>query len=213
MTLLAGGRSTGRAMPNDDDFALMVSGLVHRSPTAAAQAFRRFAPLVNRVLRRILGTNDVEDEAQDVFLHLFRHVGSLRDPQALPAFVLTLATRTARWELRKRALRRMIQLSPTGETPEQPTDEPDWGSRQAVTAFYKILDGLRANDRTAFVLRFVEKMEMKDVATALGVSESTAKRRTSNAWQRVQARVSQEPALLGYAQRAVGLGREEDPHV
>ena len=200
-------------MPNDDDFALMVSGLVRRSPAAAAQAFRRFAPLVNRVLRRILGTADVEDEAQDVFLHLFRRIGSLRDPQALPAFVLTLATRAAQWELRKRALRRMIQLSPTGEPPDQPTDEPDWGSRQAVRAFYRILDGLRATDRTAFVLRFVEKMEMKDVAIALGVSESTAKRRTSSAWQRVQARVSNEPALLGYAQTAGSSTREEGPHV
>lgn len=107
----------------------------------------------------------------------------------------------------------MIQLSPTGESPDQPTDEPDWGSRQAVRAFYRILDGLCATDRTAFVLRFVEKMEMKDVAIALGVSESTAKRRTSSAWQRVQARVSKEPALLGYAQTAGGLAREEDPHV
>lgn len=200
-----------------DNFLVLVQGLIQGSSQSAVEAFRRFAPVVNRVLRRMLGTGEVEDLVQEVFLHLFRRIGDLRDPQALPAFVVAFATRTAQWEMRKRSLRRFIQLTPSGEQPDQVTDETDWESRRAVASFYAILSDLRSTDRAAFVLRFVEKMEMKDVAFALGVSESTAKRRTSLAWQRVIARAKKDPALVKYA-RDAGIGaleerREEGPHV
>jgi RNA polymerase sigma-70 factor (ECF subfamily) len=50
-------------------------------------------------------------------------------------------------------------------------------------------------DRTAFTLRFVEEMELREVAAAIDLSLATTKRRLTRAWKRVALLVSRDPAL------------------
>src|SRR5688500_3831674 len=94
LTVLRGGRATeGSKEPAKNDFDALVARLTRRDGAAAQEAWREFGPLVFRVLRRMLGSQDVEDVAQEVFLRVFNRIGTLRDPQALPAFVLAFTTR------------------------------------------------------------------------------------------------------------------------
>ena len=52
----------------------------------------KFVPLVRAVARRHrLGTADVADVSQTVWLRLVEHLGELRDPRALPSWIATVA--------------------------------------------------------------------------------------------------------------------------
>jgi RNA polymerase sigma-70 factor (ECF subfamily) len=159
-------------------------------------AWHRFAPMVHRILKRTLGPGaDVEDLVQEVFVCLFGRIKTLREPKALKAFVIAIAAMTVRAELRRRRTRRMLWLDvPTSPMPVHPDPE----ARQALQHFYLILDRLGAQDRTAFVLRYMEQLELTDVASALQTSLSTTKRRLTRVWQRVSLLVERDPALAHY---------------
>ena len=75
------------------------------------------------------------------------------------------------------------------------TFQPNAEAREALTRFFKILDRLNAVDRTAFTLRFVEELELRDVAAALDLSLATTKRRLTRTWKRLSCLVRNDPAL------------------
>jgi RNA polymerase sigma-70 factor (ECF subfamily) len=73
-----------------------------------------------------------------------------------------------------------------------------------VAAVYRVLNALPADERIAFALRMLDGMELSAVATACGVSLSTAKRRLSSAQQRFRELARREPSLSGWLQSASG---------
>jgi RNA polymerase sigma-70 factor (ECF subfamily) len=159
--------------------------------------------MVFRFLQRALGPDaEVEDLTQEVFLLVFAKARGLRDPDALRSFVFSIAVRKLKWEMRRRRVRRIFELSAFDELPEQATAVLDVEARQALRHFYAILDHLRAEERVAFVLRHLEGMTLGEVAGALGVSLATAKRRLDRASRTVSRYVDQDPTLAGYAAAA-----------
>lgn len=176
-----------RALPHAfADDAALVRALVARQPAAAAAAWDRFSPLVRGLLWQSLGAfSDVDDLAQDVFLHFFRRIPDLRDPNAISSFVVGITIRVARGELRRRRLRRWLRLSDDGALPEVPTSGADVDAREALSRLDAILGRVDDEARLAFVLRYVHGLELTEVAEALGCSLATAKRRIAKANQRV----------------------------
>jgi RNA polymerase sigma-70 factor (ECF subfamily) len=187
-------------IPQEVDDATLVHKLVDQHPDAARLIWQRFAPMVHRILRRSFGPDeDVEDLAQEVFMCVFQKASTLREPQALKAFVITVTAFTVRGELRRRWSRRWLrrQGSSTGSV-GQLVFHQDIESREALRRFYLILDRVGVQDRTAFVLRFIEGMPLEDVAVALDVSVATAKRRLARAWDRVVLLAERDTALVDY---------------
>jgi RNA polymerase sigma-70 factor, ECF subfamily len=177
----------------------LVEALVRGDRAAAVVAYQRFEPLARRLLRRVVGpTCDADDLVQEVFLRLFQHIDTLANPQALTAFVITTTTRVAQSELRRRFVRRLMRPLADEELPELAGAEPDLATREAVARFYRVLDKLSAADRTAFVLRFMEDLELGEVAAVLGVSLATVKRRIERVWTRVERLVAQDAGLQEY---------------
>jgi RNA polymerase sigma-70 factor (ECF subfamily) len=62
------------------------------------------------------------------------------------------------------------------------------------------MDRFPEDERAAFILRFVEKMELTEIADACGVSLSTARRRIRRAEQRFLRLLPQFPALKEWIQ-------------
>lgn len=181
------------------DDAALAAALIAKHPAAPRAAWSRFAPLVRRILRRSLGPqHEVEDIVQDVFLCLFERVHTLRDPVALKAFVIAIAVRTARYEIRRARVRRWVGLSRTAELPDLRVVNADNSARQALIRFYRALDRINERDRTAFVLRFIDGMEATEVAEALDVSVPTARRCFTRAWERVTFFAERDPFLVDY---------------
>lgn len=178
-----------------DEFTL-VRGLVAGDPRASREAWRRFGPMVRRVLLRTIGPeSELEDLSQEVFITFFDRVKTLRDSRTLTAFIMAITTFKIRHHLRWRWLRRWLVLPGQVEKLELRTFQPNAEAREALVRFFKILDRLNAVDRTAFMLRFVEELELRDVAAALNLSLATTKRRLTRTWKRLAALVRTDPGL------------------
>lgn len=161
--------------------------------------------MVYRLLERALGpAGDVDDLTQDVFLSTFAKLPALRDASALRSFVYSVALRMLKWELRRRRVRRILHLSPTGQLPELPVRAADSEARQILTRFYALLDRLGVNERTAFVLRHMEGFKLEEIAERMGVSLATVKRLVARASQDVSALVQTDRELSSYARERRG---------
>jgi RNA polymerase sigma-70 factor (ECF subfamily) len=181
-----------------EDVALVAAYLRH-DPGASAALWERYYPLVRQVLARAIGPrHDVDDLVQEVFMRLFRKLGSLREPAALRAFVLTITARVVKSELRLRWLRRWLRLEGGDEMPEPAGAGADLDAREALARFYGILDRMGPAPRAAFVLRHVEGLELVDVAAALDVSLATVKRWLGRVAPRVLAQAARDPVLAAY---------------
>jgi RNA polymerase sigma-70 factor (ECF subfamily) len=189
-----------------DDSAL-VSALGAGDPRAPRVIWQRFVGLVYLILRRALGqTHDVDNLAHEVFSALFRQVGSLRDPSALPALVISIASSTVRRELRKHSMRRWLKLGAVRAVAQNLRGAPpDPEARQALVRFYDILNKLAAPDRMAFVLRSLVGLELGEVAAALDLSLASTKRHIARALARIEYHVERDPALVDYLS---GVDRE-----
>jgi RNA polymerase sigma-70 factor (ECF subfamily) len=110
---------------------------------------------------------------------------------------------TTRHELRRRWVRRWVRLSKKSDAADTETVTPDTDAREALTRFYAILDRVNVNDRAAFALRYMEGLELTEVASALGLSLATTKRRLSRVWNRVVLLVDRDPLLAQYRPKLV----------
>lgn len=184
------------AAASDCDLA---QALIAGSPNAPVVAWSRFSPPVTRISRRGLGPHaEIEDAAQEVFLRLFRHIDSLRDPGALRWFVTSIAVRTLRSELRHRRAHSWLAFAPDRDLMLVVDADADLGAQHALVRFYRLLDRVNERDGVAFVLHFVEGMEATEVALTLGVSEPTARRRFLRARKRLMMLASRDSFVSDY---------------
>jgi RNA polymerase sigma-70 factor, ECF subfamily len=178
-----------------EDSALL-EGLVEQRPTAVAELYDRYAALVRRILVRTLGNAfDVDDLAQDTFITVVRKCRSIRDGGVLRSFVVSIAIRKARNEMRRRSLRRFVGMDDSPIAPISPAH--DAVVAEQVRQTYCALERLDTDSRIAFVVRHVEGHTLQESALACGWSLATFKRRLARAEQRFERICRQDPVLLG----------------
>ena len=170
----------------------------NRDPRAAAIISKRYGARVRSKLHNWIGPQDIDDHVQDVFVRLFEQLPRMRDPSALRGFLVGITLRIACTELRRRR-RSRISLTVTGDLPEPRASVDDKGpAREALWRFESILAQLAPHSRRVFVLRYVEKLELTEVAAEMRISVATAKRHLARAAATVSAMVKREPALADY---------------
>lgn len=182
----------------------LVASFLAGHARAPAMLWDRYFPFVRRILQRSMGPGqDLEDLVQEVFLRLFRKLPTLRDPALLKGFILVIATRVVQTELRVRWFRRWLGLFEDGTVPDRAAQEgDDHDAREALGRFYRLLDGLSPQHRTAFVLRYVEGLELTEVAAAVDVSLATIKRWLPRIARRVFSQANNDPVLANYMANA-----------
>ncbi len=198
--------------PAHDDYAI-VAGIRRGDPAAAAALFAHYRGLVERALVRILGfDSELADAVQETFIRALGSTRLLRDPQALPSWLIRISVCTAA-DLIRRRRRRWLQFF---AEPQELVNgaghlvfdsEPDLEMRQALLAAQAILSSLPADERIAFSLRRLDGMELKDVAHACGCSLATIKRRLARAEKRFRARAERHQALESWLGEERGGGR------
>lgn len=181
-----------------DDVAL-VGALKVNHPGAKAALFHRYARLVERIITHVLGFDpELSDILQEIFARALASIGSLRDPSALHPWLSRLATLTARKVLRTRSRHAWLRRFTDGDEEalyEPVTPGPDYEGRVALRAVYKILEGLPTDERIAFALRFIDGMQLMEIAYACGVSIATVKRRVQRAETRFLVAAREQPVL------------------
>jgi len=165
-----------RGARSDADLAAALCG---NQPWARREIWDRYARRVRRYLSRALWrpSQEVDDLVQEVFLRVFTRRREIRQPEALQQFVMSVAVRVLKWNLRARWVRRNMLLSDEGELPEETGDRgSEEEARDALRRCRRILDRLAPQQQTAFTLRYMEEMTLEEVAATMEVSLSTAKR-------------------------------------
>jgi len=198
--------------PSDNPHEALWQELSTGDPGAAHAVWLTFGPGVHGLLRRLLGPDtETQDLAQEVFLRFFRKSDRVTAASSLKPFLFGICSRVAQEEMRRRRVHRWLSLTSSGVLPERSVSNEDGGARDAVRNLYRILDCLSPSDRTVFVLRFIEQLELTDVAETLSLSFSTARRRIDRVWKRVRSQIEKDETLRAYLRTQDGesVGRRK----
>ncbi|MFO0548301.1 MAG: sigma-70 family RNA polymerase sigma factor [Polyangiaceae bacterium] len=200
-------RGNVRPLPfhgSDED---LVEGLRTGSPSACAALVDRFSDHVMRVLIRILGrSNEIADLHHDVFVRALVSAKDVRDASSLKGWVTIIAVNVARTVIKRRARSRWLWFLPAEELPEPVDTERDDDAAEGVAALYAVLERMPSDERIAFSLRFIDGMELADVAAACEVSLATIKRRLGRAEVRFGALARRESALAPWLSGSTRFG-------
>jgi RNA polymerase sigma-70 factor (ECF subfamily) len=183
--------------------AELVAAITQGENEALGVIWDRYSGTVRAVLRSSLGyDSDVEDLLQEVFIAFLQGASRLRSADSLCGYLVGVAVRLVMGELRRRRVRRWVTLQPAEELAQAAAPVTyDEDAKAAVHALYRLLDGMPARRRLAFVLRHIEGMEVVEAAHVLSVSESTIKREARKARKAIELRAQRsEPRLWQYMQ-------------
>jgi len=154
--------------------------------SAFADVVRRHLDLVfATAMRKVEDSGAAQEVAQNVFAALGRKAWQFAPDDSVPAWLhksaLLEAKSWLRGELRRR--RREETAAELGTTMKTSEDQP------AFQALVPLLDeallSLREKDRTALLLRFYESHSLREVGTAVGVSEDAARMRVQSALEKL----------------------------
>ena len=200
----SGSGREGCAIAFIGDDASLVAALRSGHPAALAAFHDRYATHMLRILVRILGRdNDLEDVLHEVFVRALGSLHGLRDPSCLTPWMVKVAVFTARTCLQRRQRGRWLRfLAPADlDDTELARYEQDWTSKAELRLTYELLDRLPAEERILFALRFINEMELAEIAEACDISLATAKRRLKREETRFLALVRGQPRLRHWIEK------------
>jgi RNA polymerase sigma-70 factor (ECF subfamily) len=190
----------------------LVAGLKARDERAYALAWSEYGAMVRRLVARFFGPGaEPQDLSQEVFVRFFRRIDELRSPDGVRGFLAGICLGVARNEARRLRVRRWVSLTSTGMLPDFSLAGPDLEGREALRRLYAVLDKASALDRSLFVARFLEKMEIEEVARVHDLSFGTAKRRISRAVARLNRIMERDEVLSAYMDRPDEEGQAAGP--
>jgi RNA polymerase sigma factor (sigma-70 family) len=115
-----------------------------------------------------------EEAAQTAWSIAWRKLGTVRQPDRLRPWLITVALNEARKLLKKRGRRDRVEL--IGELPDQPGGI-DPASGIAYLDLQAALERLDPDDRALLALRYVAGFDSSELATAIGLSPSGTRTR------------------------------------
>jgi RNA polymerase sigma-70 factor (ECF subfamily) len=142
--------------------------------------------------------SEAEDLAQEVFIQLFRKLGSFRGESAFTTWLHRLTVNQVLMHFRKRSVK-LEQTTEEGETPVQivvGTANPNSMPVVDRIALDKAVGQLPPGYRTVFVLHDVEGHEHEEIARMLGCSVGTSKSQLHKARMKLRMLLKkQNPSL------------------
>jgi len=128
-------------------------------------------------LRMTNSQTEAEDLTQEVFIQLFRKIGSFRGDSAFSTWLHRLTVNQVLMHFRRRSVKNE-KTSDDGEMPEQTVHGTSNPNKMPVIdriALKKAIGQLPNGYRNVFVLHDVEGFEHEEVARLLGISIGTSK--------------------------------------
>ncbi|HEU4949998.1 MAG TPA: sigma-70 family RNA polymerase sigma factor [Candidatus Deferrimicrobiaceae bacterium] len=158
------------------------------------EIYERFQPGILRFLSRLVGEEEAEDVAQEVFLRVDRGLEGFRGESSIGTWIYRIARNAALDRLRSRPAwlesARQLQTHDSGEDPEDVISQiPDEGAsleryligKEMSECIRGRVDTLPESYRRVLVLSELVGMTNAEIASALGVSEGAVKIRLHRA--------------------------------
>jgi RNA polymerase sigma-70 factor (ECF subfamily) len=183
-------------MPSEIDVVLAKEG--------DREAFRRLYEehrerVFRTACRYTASRQDAEDILQETFIKAFSRIRTF-DFRISPNFASWLAAicvNTALDDLRRRGRRRGSQHISLADLPAEipagdPSPEAGAARRLAVARIRETLRVLSPGQRTVFDMRFTEHLDIREIAAALGCSESSVKTQLARALAKLRGTLEPE---------------------
>jgi len=156
-------------------------------PEALAQIMAAHSGDMARVCMVISGDPDVAHEAvQAAWASAWRRLGSLRDPDRLRPWLISIAANQARQILRSARRRRSYEDSVTPQPPIDP------GSRAELIDLAEAVSHLEPDQRRLLGLRFVGGLTSEEIARELGGSASAVRGRIARIVKRLRTELDHD---------------------
>jgi RNA polymerase sigma-70 factor (ECF subfamily) len=161
---------------------------------------RRHQRRVHRFLLMLLRDPDEADNlTQECFLRAYQNRSAFRGESSLETWLLRIAANLARDHARNRKAgfwKRLLGLEGDGDegiAQQVPSDkaspEQSLLAREDVRAVWDAANQLSQQQRAVFLLRFVEEMELTEIASALGLQVGSVKTHLFRAVQTVRGKL------------------------
>ena len=180
--------------------AALIQRCAARDEDACAELVSEHQRMVYQLSLNLLGDhNEALDLSQEVFLRVFRTIGSFRGASQLRTWIYRIVVNQARnrqrwWRRRHRAqqvsldehIRDHGELAETGDggSPDRMLGQKQLGERIRVA-----LDQLPFDQRTALVLREIDGLSYEEIGFSLGIAVGTVKSRLARAREALRAQL------------------------
>ncbi len=152
-------------------------------------------------LRMLQNSSEAEDLTQDVFIQLYRKIGSFRGDSAFTTWLHRMTVNQVLMHFRKRTVK-YEKVTDEGDTPDQVvtgTLNPEKMQIVDKIALENAIGQLPDGYKNVFVLHDVEGFEHEEVAKILGCSVGTSKSQLHKARLKLQKLLKKKanPRLVG----------------
>jgi len=151
---------------------------------AFEQLIDRYQKDIHRMIYyRILARMDTEDLTQDVFVRAYRNISRLREPERFRSWLFAIAVNRVNDYLRKKRVRSIFKSSDEGLDVQPVTtdieNQPEALEQVLKADFWRqierIAQKLSKMEREVFMLRFMDNLNINEIAQIVKKSESTVK--------------------------------------
>ena len=167
--------------------SLFVLRLKANEDAAYDELVRTYNASIFHVAYRMLGdTAEASDVVQEIFIKVFRNIGSFKGQAALKTWIFRIAlseilNRLRWWKSRHRSSTVSLDDQPNGHeyyVPDSgPSPEEMLESKERELAIQQALGKLSSEHRSIIVLRDIEGFSYTEIADVLGISMGTVKSR------------------------------------
>jgi len=143
-----------------------------------------------------------ENLTQECFLRAYQARRSFRGDASVRTWLMRIAVnlvndhrKSARLRFWRRAAQTSLDVTFTGDWLADPRSSPEAeaSAREQVKAVWRATAALSERQRTVFLLRFVEEMEIREIAAAVGLREGTVKAHLFRAVEAVRKKLTETP--------------------
>lgn len=187
--------------PGEDGLAGLVALAREGNQQALSALYEKTYNGVFYTIKSMIKDEDtVLDLLQDTYVKAFTHLDHFQGDTKFSPWVRQIGANTARDYLRKKKPMLFTDLA-AGEEPNEPIEEhfadldvgnlPDEVLDRAETTrlIREIIDGLPEDQRAVIGMYYYQEMPVKDIAAALGASESAVKSRLLYGRRKIEAQV------------------------
>lgn len=206
--------ATLQTIPIEDETYSEVAGLVRRAQAGDREAFGRlveqFQGTVHAICMRRLGNpSEAVEMTQEVFLHVMRRLGQLREPERFAGWLRQVTVRMAINRATRRNAPSSVETSVLEGTAGHRSDPLDeLITRERAQRLWEGLSRLKALDRETLVAFYIHGQSLVEMADRLHAPLGTIKRRLHTARKRLRAEL--ESVAGGSDEWSDGLGGVDD---